>query len=55
MAWYTMTIMLKLAEKQPRHIILAARRPATGRWGALVLGLSRRAELMNKPCTHAIL
>ena len=30
-----------------RHIVLAVRHPETGRWGAI--GLSRRAELMDKP------
>ena len=36
-----------------RHIVLAVRHPGTGQWGAL--GLSRRAELMDKPLTHASL
>ena len=33
--------------------MLAARHPATGRWGAL--GLSRRAELMDKPLIYSSL
>lgn len=36
-----------------RHIVLAVRDSQTGRWGAL--GLSRRAELMEKPLTYASL
>lgn len=36
-----------------RHIILAVRHPDTGKWGAL--GLSRRAELMDKPLTYSTL
>ena len=36
-----------------RHIILAVRHPDTGKWGAL--GLSRRAELMDKPLTYPTL
>ena len=36
-----------------RHIVLAVRHPETGRWGAL--GLSRRAELMDKPLIYSSL
>ncbi|KAL3158407.1 Tubulinyl-Tyr carboxypeptidase 1, variant 2 [Trebouxia sp. C0009 RCD-2024] len=36
-----------------RHIVLAVRHPETGQWGAL--GLSRRAELMDKALTYASL
>ena len=36
-----------------RHIVLAVRHPDTGRWGAL--GLSRRADLMDKSLTYASL
>lgn len=36
-----------------RHIVLAVRHPGTGLWGAI--GLSRRAELMDKPLKFASL
>ncbi|KAL0027723.1 hypothetical protein WJX77_000968 [Trebouxia sp. C0004] len=36
-----------------RHIVLAVRHPETGRWGAL--GLSRRAELVDKPLIYSSL